>query len=676
MTAKPVFSFFDPSNEPYATYARTCMKTLASRVASLLALAVLSSACSGGSPVAAPVADDDEPGALRGELAVYIATFDDGSSDTRYFLRDGEGNEKHLILHDRGIDFPSGTRLKVWGTVIGDSIDVSSFKVAADVDPSQEIGSQSSALVGVAAATPRKMCVFLVDLGGGLGTITADSVNAAFFSGSKSVNAFYQENSYGKNSLTGKVVGPFPYTLTACANADTRAMATAMKAMIAPETCDQYGYVFARTSLCTWGGLGSVGSPTNPARDTWYNGGVSCVVTVQEPGHNYGMAHSSSMACGTATFADDLSTCTHSEYGDRFDPMGGGCRHMNVWQKEYEQWFGGCNSVKVTSSGTFNLLPTEIPCNGVQALQIPMAKQRMFTRPAAGGNNGGTDTLTSYYLEYRVSAGYDTGMTPAVLLHVGGNYRNQTQSGMHTWILDMHPGGTAGFNDAGFKAGETFSDPAGGVSFTVNTMDADKATITVDIPSGTGDPTCLDGTTLAGPGAPTCGGGGVFDAGLGGTGGAGGSSGAGGAGGGGIGGSTGAGGSPRVDAGIGAGGGPDAGNMAIEAGSQGAAGNVIGAGGSVGSGAGGDVSQGSTGGSAGAALGAGGNAEPGLQATQGASSGKLRQRPDISDVEGGCACRFAPLHESSGRGTSAALLAIAFAGLAGERRRRRVAATS
>ena len=403
----------------------------------LLVLALLLGGCSSGSSPSesAPVEDHDAPGAIRGELAVYIATFDDGTTDTSYFLRDADGAEKRLVLHDGVLDAPSGTKLKVWGTASSEQIDVSSFKIVTqEIDPSQEIGSQSSALIGVTPATPRKMCVFLVDLGAGLGSITADTVNTAFFSGAKSVNAFYQENSYGKNGVVGKVVGPFPYTLSACANTDTRAMATAMKAKIAPETCDQYGYVFARTSTCTWGGLGSVGSPTNPARDTWYNGGVSCVVAVQEPGHNYGMAHSSSMACGTATFADDLSTCTHGEYGDRFDPMGGGCRHMNVWQKEYEQWFGACNSVKVTSSGTFNLLPTEVPCNGVQALQIPMAKQRPFTRPAAGGGNGGTDTLTSYFLEYRVSAGFDTGMTPTVLLHVGGNYRTQTQSGLHTWI--------------------------------------------------------------------------------------------------------------------------------------------------------------------------------------------------------------------------------------------------
>ena len=100
------------------------------------------------------------------------------------FLRDADGAEKRLVLHDGVLDAPSGVKLKVWGTVNGDEIDVSSFKIVTqEIDPSQEIGSQSSALIGVTPATPRKMCVFLVDLGGGLGTITADTVNTAFFTG-------------------------------------------------------------------------------------------------------------------------------------------------------------------------------------------------------------------------------------------------------------------------------------------------------------------------------------------------------------------------------------------------------------------------------------------------------------------------------------------------------------
>jgi hypothetical protein len=653
--------------------------------AAAIGLAILLAACSGESSTPAPAVEADEPGTIRGELAVYIATFDDGTTETRYFLRDANGDEKRLVLgadlaaKGASFDLPSGTKLKVWGSAGADEIDVTSFQIAAPaVDPGQDIGSQSSALVGVTPVAPRKMCVFLVDLGGGLGTITADTVSAAFFTGSKSVNAFYEENSYGKNGLVGKVVGPYPYTMTACANSDTNAMATAMKAKLAPETCDQYGYVFARTSICSWGGLGAVGSPTKPARDTWYNGGVSCVVTVQEPGHNYGMSHSSSMTCGTTTFADDLSTCTHSEYGDRFDPMGGGCRHMNVWQKEYEQWFGGCNSVKVTASGTFNLLPTEVPCDGVQALQIPMPKQRMFTRPAAGGGNGGTDTITSYFLEYRTSAGYDTGFAPTVLLHVGGNYRTQTQSGMHTWLLDMHPGGTAGFNDAGFKAGETFTDPAGGVSFTVTAMDADKATVTVDITGGAGDPTCLDGTTLPGSGPPTCGGGGVFDAGLGGTCGSGG---AGGAGGSGAAGAAGAGGSMLSnDAGAVTGGARDAGNAEpIEAGNAGrggAGGADVGIGGndvgSAGDGAG--VIGGGTGGAfavgVGGASGVSSSGTSSAEASPGTAPSDLRSHADPSDVQGGCSCRTVARGESasgSGRAAWAALLV----GFGAVRRRKR-----
>ena len=146
-------------------------------------------------------------------------------------------------------------------------------------------------------------------------------------------------------------------------------------------------YMGSRTSVCGWSGLGEVGTPTRPANDTWYNGSSSCVVMIQEPGHNLGMQHSSSMDCGTASFADTpQGNCTHSEYGDPYDPMGGGCRHMNAWQKTYQGWTQGCNMVRVRSSGTFTLLPLELPCDGAQVLQIPMPKTRMFMRSGGGGN--------------------------------------------------------------------------------------------------------------------------------------------------------------------------------------------------------------------------------------------------------------------------------------------------
>ena len=88
---------------------------------------------------------------------------------------------------------------------------------------------------------------------------------------------------------------------------------------------------------------------------------------------------------------------------------------------------------------------------------------------------------------------------------------------------------TTTFNDAAMAVGQTFADPAGGLSITATAVDAASATITVTIDNGSGAPTCLDGTTLAPPGPQTCAGtgaGGTTGAGGGGTIGAGGAAGA------------------------------------------------------------------------------------------------------------------------------------------------------
>jgi hypothetical protein len=574
--------------------------------ASLMVLAWALVSCSAPLPTPEPV--DDDPSALRGELAIYIASFDDGRSETRYFLRDTNGAERRLSFLVPP-DLAPGTALRVHGTEAADGIDVTSYTVAPPDVPASGLGTVSSPLIGVEADAPRKFCVAMVDIGGGLGKITQDAIDQQFFSGTKSVNAFFQENSYGRNSVDGKVFGPYQYTFNACAGSDTSTMATAIRNQMG-ETCDQYAFVFSQTKLCAWAGLGEIGTPTKPARNTWYNGTIACVATVQEPGHNYGMVHSSSMNCGSVTFADDLSQCTHSEYGDKFDTMGSGCRHMNVYQKQYEGWFDGCNGVKVTSSGTFNLLPTELACNGIQALQIPMPKSRVFTTPAGIGG-GGPHTLTSYFLEYRTSYGFDEGMTPTVLLHVAGDYPPKGKAGLRPWLLDMHPGGNAGVNDAGFKVGETFTDPAGGLSITLQSMDDDKAVIKVDIDNGSGDPTCLDGTTLDPPAGPIqCSGGG--DAGV-----------------------------PEVDAGF------DAGPDAVDAQS--------------------DVAE-----TAPPEEHDAGVVEPHVDSGSSVSvpTTPLKTHPEISDVEGGCSCRMGSRRGGTAPAWSAGVLFGIFALLRRKRSRR------
>jgi len=658
-----------------------------------LGLAVSTAACSSESPSSSSSdpGDIDEPGSTKGQLTAYVATFDDATTETNYYLRVASGEELKLTLH-QPITADPGTVLRVWGQPTQDGIDVTSLRVVAP--PASAIGSSASALIGGAPLADRNFCVVLINLNGTALTVTAQAAATQFFDGPTSINAYYRENSYGVQGVDGAVYGPFDYTMAACANADTNNMATAMRTQVmmanggtAP-SCTQYAYIFSRTNICAFGGLGALGSPTMPARDTWYNGSISCVVTVQEPGHNFGMQHSSSMQCtAPAIFADDPNTCTHSEYGDIFDPMGGGCRHMNVWQKEYQQWFGGCNSVKVTSTGDFNLSPTELPCDGPQALQIPFATPRPFTRPAAGGGGGGTDTLTSYYLEYRTSVGtFDGGngspfATPMVLLHVGADYKTLTtgtrarNTGVHTWLLDMHP--TAGqaanqqFRDAGFKVGETFTDPLGNIAITVSAMDATKATVHVEITNGTGGPVCLDGTpyvagaTMCGPPATSAGdGGGTIivppapDAGstpVGGTGGA------------------------RVDAGR------EAGAVTTpEAGASGATGSggaTPGSGGAAGTGGAtpGTGGGGGAGGGMGTAgdVGVGGTGSPGTAGDGPGQAGSNASTPGVPPgaVQGGCSCRVGANSTSRGGSDVAGGLALLF-GLAGTRLRRRRSSSS
>src|SRR6185436_10386862 len=121
--------------------------------------------------------------------------------------------------------------------------------------------------------------------------------------------------------------------MTGC---NTRDLATALKPMI-PGAFDHYlWYLGSRNMGCGWSGLASGGTAARPSKDTWYNGSSGCGVLIQEPGHNFGMRHSSAMICPMGqTFIDDPNmVCMHSEYGDNFDPMGhGGCKHMNSFQK-------------------------------------------------------------------------------------------------------------------------------------------------------------------------------------------------------------------------------------------------------------------------------------------------------------------------------------------------------
>jgi hypothetical protein len=428
-------------------------------------------------------------GNMRGTIVVYQSRFDDGTGDKQYFLRNGK-NETPLYF-EKDPDLAPGTQVRVSGVAVGDGLKVE--EVDTHVDQGGGVGLTAQAVINGMPYKPRTFGFVLVDNGMGV-NVTKDEATKRLFGvmpADKSVKQYYNEVSYGTQDITGEVLGPLMYPMSRC---DTTGLAKALKPMLG--MYDHYlWYLGQRTSACQFSGLAEAGLPSKPTNDSWYNGSVGCVVLVQEPGHNFGMMHSSSMTCtGMTSFADDPDTaCTHNEYGDRYDPMGGACNHMNAWQKVFEGWLQKCNGVKVKSSGMYTLQPLELACDGPQVLQIPFPKVRPFGR-SGGGGLATVENLGFYYLELRTARGFDSTIrnAPTVLVRVAEDFRDRMDRGRHTWLLDMDPTSTRTIE--GLTMGKTFMDPAGGVSFTVMALSMDSATIQVTLPNGTGGSTCLDDT--------------------------------------------------------------------------------------------------------------------------------------------------------------------------------------
>jgi hypothetical protein len=492
---------------PEPGHAARSLVLVLSCLASLTSLA--SVACTGS--VSEDTLAPDDPflatppaGALRGALVLYQVDRDDGASEVQTFLRvKGDERDERRLRFAEVPDLAGGTRLDVWATEERDAegafLRVKHFVPLAE--PS--VTSTQQALINGTPYRPRRFAMILVDVGGGVNVAEAEARRRLFglAATDASIRQYYVEASYGRLDVGGDVFGPLQFAMNGC---DTRGLATTLRPMV-PQGYDHYlWYMGSRVSSCGWTGLASLGTPQSPSRDTWYNASTNCVVLVQEPGHNFGMKHSASIRCPGGPLADTPEgTCTHSEYGDPYDPMGRGCRHMNAAQKAYEGWFGGCNVVDVTSTGTFTILPIEVPCNGAQVLQIPMPKTRPFSR-SGGGGPPTTVPLSHYYVELRAPYGFDRGLTPQVQLRVSTDIRQRNQGGVHTWILDMNPATTSTID--GLPAGGTYSDPAGGIKITVEAVSATSATVRVEIPGGTGGPKCMDNTDFVapGPGPESC----------------------------------------------------------------------------------------------------------------------------------------------------------------------------
>jgi hypothetical protein len=504
-----------------------------------LALGILGCSDAQSAPVGAPPSDSVAT-VQEGEFVTYVADYEDGHSERYHALRQADGSEVRLAF-DTPATLVTGDHVRLRGAALAEGFRVTDYELMTRPQIAPQT-VESTPTTYPAPPSPDTYALVMVDLGSGV-DIDAGTGQKNVFSttpADKSFASYYYESSYGKYSINGAVVGPFSYSMTTC---NTTGMFQTIEAAntAALAGYNHLIYYFSRTSLCTFGGLGEEGSQSKPAKRTWINGSqngnIGCTVLMQEPGHNLGLMHANTMTCGTASFSTTpMTSCTITEYGNTMTTMGSFCRQNNGYEKWYEQWLTGCNGVRVTSSGTFNLVPLGQSCPGaVQVLQIPMPATLTVNDPQATTT---TVNLKNYYVELRTATGtfdaYSTagrgggaggGVTfsgPTVDVYVSDDVRAGTSTGrggggqnsVWTELLNMTPGSTpfTGLT----AAGQSFTDPAGGPTITLQSISATGAIVGVTVPSGTGGPTCIDGTMLTGSGG-ACDGGAVvippFDAG-------------------------------------------------------------------------------------------------------------------------------------------------------------------
>ena len=359
----------------------------------------------------------------------------------------------------------------MWGREDGEAIAVDRFEVDADGEP---VVTWTAPLLDGPKKPTRRWAFVLLDVDGGGNDINKTNAQSVLFNPDRpdSIRSYFREVSYGVQDLEGEVFGPFPYQMGG--RCDTDRLAAAMTQMI-PGKFDQYLWFFGtQQAACNFAGTAELGQAARPARHSWYNSFSQCNILVQEPGHNFGMVHSSAMRCTRGgqpvpiAWPDDATAdCMHVEYGNPFDPMGGGdCNHMNGVQKAYQDWLGGCNVIKATSSGTFTIRPLASACDGPQLLHIPFPAPRKLAANV---------TLSGYYLELRAPIGYrDRTLQPQVLVIVANDVREARQAGNNNWLLDMNPQ-TATPRDSALPVGQKFEDALpGGPKFTVLSADADQ----------------------------------------------------------------------------------------------------------------------------------------------------------------------------------------------------------
>ncbi len=428
-----------------------------------LALGCLPACSDDGSPT-----DEASADTLRGELKrVVISDPEHDASKFEYFLELADGRWLKLELAVDP-DFEPNQQVVVDGDLVDDTVVVRTIDLVAP-STAGEVETVEEPLI---AASPKRVAVILFNFSNDTTQpIDQNRARELVFSGTSSTNAYFKEQSFGIRSLVGvsNTIGDVFgwYTISASNSTcdystwGSSARTAAQNAGVNLSNYDHVVHYFPKAASCAFSGVGQM-----PGKYTWINGSGSQTMA-HELGHNFGVHHASSYRCldGSVPVAIGAS-CTQSEYGDPFDVMGSGYRHMNGYQKQKLGYLETTNLQTVTAPGTFAIAPLEQKATGLQVLrtQIP-----------------GTNRW--YYVEYRQPFGFDSFSTTSpvvngILIH---GVTIPTSGVQQTRLIDNVPS-TTSFTDAALGVGKTFTDSASQISITLTARTATSATVQMTVP--------------------------------------------------------------------------------------------------------------------------------------------------------------------------------------------------
>ena len=393
---------------------------------------------------------------FSGELTVE-AECEEHDFRTHRYIASGEGKKQLYLDGEPTLEMKSG-----------DQIVVSGYEIDSKILASGDQATVTTTAAATATTGDHRVLVIMVNFQDKqTQPFTSDTVRDVTFNTS---NQYYREASFGQAALSGDVMGWFtiPVSSTVC---DKNGIATYAKQ--AAQTAgadlaayDHFVYAFP-TNTCAFAGSATIGG-TN---QVWMNGVYKLNIVAHELGHNFGLGHSRSIDCGAEVMGD---TCTTYEYGDTVDIMGTSYyAHFNLFHKERLGWVNtsGPQTIQtVSTSGTYwidGYATSAGPAKGLKVLKS--------IDPVSGAK-------TWYYIERRIASGFDAVFSGNANIENGVVVRTGTDGAYQSYLLDMTPG-TDSWDDPALTTGQSFTDPASGVTITTTFADSTGAFVRVDVPA-------------------------------------------------------------------------------------------------------------------------------------------------------------------------------------------------